>query len=527
MNKLAAARFEGEPFRLGDESYHRTEEKVIDFSDGRRKASVDGSVLYDRNGDESGAKIMPALADVSETMLWALHNRATEARRIDGVLVDPDSVRIHEAIDYDFAHHFGSPMGSLAFRAAEIDRALSRWLKSHPDGCVVSLGEGLETQVRRVDNGRMRWLSVDLPDAIRLRERFLLPTGRFRHIAASALNPVWMDAVDPAGGVFVVAQGLLMYLEPEAVRQLLSEIADRFPGADMIFDAVPRWFSRLTLLGLKQTPHYQLPPMPWGINRNELEPTLRRWIPAIGDVAFLEYRAPRGLPLLLAQMLQQLPIARYGVPSLMHVAMATTVRKSTATSNAVVLKRTAPSSAFEDRGLRHNELTLRPRKQCMTSINPALASGKALTAVRENANSGGDLAVAAGQVIAKRLALGMAAVLNPLRGDYVELARIVPEKVEAFSTASVIMFKRSAQANREMTRFASDEVITTARATLAMAGCSSPEALAATQSKFAREWFDRAASGFLAMGMLALSAQAAAMTPIRKAVIANVERLGE
>jgi O-methyltransferase involved in polyketide biosynthesis len=32
----------------------------------------------------------------------------------------------------------------------------------------VSLGEGLETQGRRVDNGRLRWLSVDLPDAIRL-----------------------------------------------------------------------------------------------------------------------------------------------------------------------------------------------------------------------------------------------------------------------------------------------------------------------------------------------------------------------
>jgi O-methyltransferase involved in polyketide biosynthesis len=36
----------------------------------------------------------------------------------------------------------------------------------------------------------MRWLSVDLPGAIRLRERFLPPTNRFRHIAASALDPV-------------------------------------------------------------------------------------------------------------------------------------------------------------------------------------------------------------------------------------------------------------------------------------------------------------------------------------------------
>ena len=75
-----------------------------------------------------------------------------------------------------------------------------------------------------------------------------------------------LDMVDPSSWVFIVAQGLLMYLEPEAVRQLLAGIADRFPGAELVFDVVPRWFSHLTLLGLYQTPHYRLPPMPWGDN---------------------------------------------------------------------------------------------------------------------------------------------------------------------------------------------------------------------------------------------------------------------
>jgi hypothetical protein len=38
---------------------------------------------------ERAGGITPGLADVSETMLWALHNRAMEAKRRDGVLVDP------------------------------------------------------------------------------------------------------------------------------------------------------------------------------------------------------------------------------------------------------------------------------------------------------------------------------------------------------------------------------------------------------------------------------------------------------
>jgi O-methyltransferase involved in polyketide biosynthesis len=207
--------------------------------------------------------IAPGLAGVPETMLWSLHNRASEALRDDPVLVDPHSVTIHAAMQYDFARHFGEPGGSLAVRAAAIDRALRLWLETHPDGLVVSLGEGLETQAQRVDNGRMRWLSVDLPEAMGLRERFIPPTNRFRHVAVSVLDEAWMDEVDDTSGLFVVAQGLLMYLDPQNVRHLLGGIAERFPGAELIFDVVPPWFSRLTIMGFQQTPHYRLPAMPW------------------------------------------------------------------------------------------------------------------------------------------------------------------------------------------------------------------------------------------------------------------------
>jgi O-methyltransferase involved in polyketide biosynthesis len=266
--------------------------------------------------------IVPGMTGVSETMLWSLYNRASEARRDDAILIDPDSVHIQSAMDYDFARHFGDPGGLLAARAAEIDRVLRSWIARHPDGIVVSLGEGLETQARRVDNGRMRWLSVDLPDAIGLRERFLAPTDRFRHAAVSALDPVWMDDVDASAGVFIVAQGLLMYLPPERVRELFVSIADRFPGAELAFDAIPRWFSDLTMRGLKQTSSYRLPAMPWGLNRNDIEPTLRRWHAGVVSVTFLAYESPRGLPLLVADLAKRIPVARHAVPSLVHVSIA-------------------------------------------------------------------------------------------------------------------------------------------------------------------------------------------------------------
>jgi O-methyltransferase involved in polyketide biosynthesis len=439
------------------------------------------------------ASVAPDLQGVSKTMLWALHNRAMEASRPDSVLTDPGSVRIHQTIDYDFERDFGIPSGSLAARAADIDCVLKQWIARHPGGLVVSLGEGLETQSRRVDNGRVRWLSVDLPDAISLRERFLPPTDRFRHIGVSALDLAWMDEVDSSAGVFIVAQGLLMYLPPAQLETLFAGIASRFPGAEMVFDAVPRWFSRLTLLGLNQTPHYRLPPMPWGINRDEVEPTLRGWMPNLDSVSFLEYRVPRGLPQIINQMAHRMPIVRHELPCLVHIVLA-------------------PDT--------HHSTLLPIRKNRMTSLNGVIEGAT------RNANSGSDLAIAAGQVIAKRVALGVAAAFDPMRADHAEFGRMVPEKMEAFSASGMIMMQQATQAGKQITRFASDAIMTATRATLAMASSTSPAALAQTQGRFALAWFEQAASNFMAIGVLALGAQEAALVPIQQTIAANTKRLG-
>jgi O-methyltransferase involved in polyketide biosynthesis len=435
-------------------------------------------------------RVSPALGGVSETMLWSLHNRACEAKRDDGILVDPDSIVIHAAMDYDFDGRFGEPGGSLAMRAAAIDRALRLWLETHPDGLVVSLGEGLETQARRVDNGRMRWLSVDLPDAIRLRERFLPQTDRFRHLALSALDESWMDAVDASSGVFIVAQGLLMYLDRPLVRRLLSGIAERFPGADLIFDVVPLWFSHLTVMGLQQTPQYRLPAMPWGIGRESIAATLQGWHWRFADCVFLDYGAPRGWPLLLTRAMHEIPSARHELPCLVHVTI-------TATERAV-----------------H-----------MNSRDDSI--GGVIAAATLNASRTGDLARSASHVVAKRVALGMAGALNPVAADHAEFARMVPEKMEAFSAASAILRRQSDHVGRELTRLASDEMQAAARASLAFAGCATPAALAAAQHGFMVAWFERAAANFVAMGMLTLNAQEAAMAPIHAQVAENVGRLSD
>jgi hypothetical protein len=186
----------------------------------------------------------------------------------------------------------------------------------------------------------------------------------------------------------------------------------------------------------------------------------------------------------------------------------------------------ASESSLEEESL-HSRTSRKPN---MISMNDDDSTADAMdgfmAAATQNVSCGGDIAIATTQVIGKRVALGMAATFNPLWADRAEFSRMVPEKVEAFSTAGMVMLKQSGQASRQMMRFASDEVTTTVRATIEMSGCRSPAALAGAQSRFARAWFARATLSWIAMGIQAFEAQSAAMAPIRETVIANAERLG-
>ena len=234
------------------------------------------------------------LGGVPETLLWTLYYRATEARRPGAVIDDPKAVELVDAIDYPFARRFGPPDGPQAqwqaLRAMTFDAAVRAFQRAHPGGTVVALGEGLETGFWRVDDGAVRWLTVDLPESIAVRRALLGRGPRRRTLACTATDHRWMREVDASRGVLVTAQGLLMYLEPGEVRALIAACAARFPGAAMVFDTAPFWFAELARRGLLRTPGYVAPPMPWG-----MDPLERRRIARLPGVrALRDLHLPRG-----------------------------------------------------------------------------------------------------------------------------------------------------------------------------------------------------------------------------------------
>ncbi|MGW2251149.1 class I SAM-dependent methyltransferase [Kitasatospora sp. NPDC001660] len=244
-----------------------------------------------------GGAARPELGEVPETALWTLWHRAVEARRPDSVLHDPKAVELVGRIDFPFEERFGhhAAVAQLqALRAACFDREVADFLARHPRGTVVCLGEGLETQYWRVDNGRAQWLTVDLPEVVALREQLLPPGPRQRCLAADATELGWADEVDRSRAVLVTAQGLVMYLRPVQARELIAGCADRFPGGSLVLDAVPRWFGRRTLSGRMRTRGYRVPPMPWAMDAGERD-KLRTASPAVAAVRDVRPVGGRGL----------------------------------------------------------------------------------------------------------------------------------------------------------------------------------------------------------------------------------------
>ena len=215
------------------------------------------------------------LTGVSETALMTLMVRASEARRPDAILDDPMAIHLVDSIDYDFAKFGFTRRQDMALRALVFDKYTRRYLVDHPEATVVALAEGLQTSFHRLDaaggdTSRFRWLTVDLPPMVELRRKLLPSSDRVRLCAQSALDFSWMDQVDPEHGVFITAEGLLMYLQPDEAMALITECAARFPGGQMIFDLPPSAAAALVRRGVRTSLRYRVPPMPFTLSVAEV-----------------------------------------------------------------------------------------------------------------------------------------------------------------------------------------------------------------------------------------------------------------
>lgn len=183
------------------------------------------------------------LGEIQRTLFIPLVGRSRHTTRKRAVLRDPKAAEIVASLSQDFGQdlrEYGAIWGewAMVLRTATFDAWVHDFLAQHPDGTVVELGTGLNSRFERVDNGRVHWVDLDLPDVIELRRRFFTDTDRRRMVAASVLDSDWFSQVTELPGPYLfVTEGVLVYLPPERVKAALGAIAGRFPSCLLALDA--------------------------------------------------------------------------------------------------------------------------------------------------------------------------------------------------------------------------------------------------------------------------------------------------
>jgi O-methyltransferase involved in polyketide biosynthesis len=137
---------------------------------------------------------------------------------------------------------------------------------------VLHLGCGLDGRVFRLDPPpSVLWFDIDQPGVIELRRRLYDETEHYRMVGSSVTDPGWLDQIPAGRPTLVVAEGLLMYLRQDEVRQLLQRLTDRFGCGEMLFDTlhpIAPWPSKVATKGIVK----------WGIGDTR---TLEVWNPRL------------------------------------------------------------------------------------------------------------------------------------------------------------------------------------------------------------------------------------------------------
>ncbi len=192
---------------------------------------------------------------VAETLLIALYARALEAQQPAPLIRDDTAVALVERIDYDFARSKLSRLDQVTaiMRVREFDRRTRDFLGRHPEGVVVHIGCGLDTRLERVDNGQVTWYDLDLPEVIALRRQLIAEAERCHVLGCSVFEESWLETVSAhASRPFLfLAEGVFPYFEEAQVKALFLTFTQRFPGAELVCDAMSPLMVRLHNLELR------------------------------------------------------------------------------------------------------------------------------------------------------------------------------------------------------------------------------------------------------------------------------------
>ncbi len=182
------------------------------------------------------ARIKINLSGTAETMLQSFYARAKYSNNKGHKFYDSKAVELVEKIDYDFSLAEGDSTMSdgVIARTLVFDELVKNFISENPNCTVVNIACGLDTRFYRMDNGRLKWINLDLPEIIDI-----------LNIGCSVLDASWVKNIDACEKVLFIIEGLSMYLTKNENAKMLEIIRKNFSGATVMLECLAkRWINR-------------------------------------------------------------------------------------------------------------------------------------------------------------------------------------------------------------------------------------------------------------------------------------------
>jgi O-methyltransferase involved in polyketide biosynthesis len=192
--------------------------------------------------------------DISETAFLTLQCHALDAQSSRPLLNDTGAIGTLDTLKRYFASSDRRLHKKLfenkvkpglvthtVLRAKQYDACIRSFLERYPEAAVINIGCGLDHRFERVDNGKVRFFDLDLPDIMNIKKQVFPEKERYTQISGSVFDVGWIGQVR-TDHVILVAEGVFMYCLEEDVKMLFAKLQEQFRDPEIVFEVFSsRW----------------------------------------------------------------------------------------------------------------------------------------------------------------------------------------------------------------------------------------------------------------------------------------------
>jgi O-methyltransferase involved in polyketide biosynthesis len=236
------------------------------------------------------------LKGVPETLLIPLWAKAVELENPHPIVKDYKAVEMMEKLEYNFSkfENEWATQISVVIRTEILDNETDAFISKHPQGVVINIGCGLDTRFSRLDNGKIYWYDLDLPESIELRRQFFNETDRYKMIAKSVFDYSWIHEIPNKNHVMIIAEGLLMYFTEQELTDLIDNLIANFPDGEMLLETIPLSLVKQSKKQDLIKKQYQIEAQfNWGVKRGKDLEKLNSKINFIDERHYFDYHRDR------------------------------------------------------------------------------------------------------------------------------------------------------------------------------------------------------------------------------------------